>query len=436
MSPPHVRKAITSLPDTRMVCGYGPTENTLFTSCYVAEEPNHVGSRVPIGRPIDNTQVYVLDRHLQPVPLGVTGELYAAGDGVARGYIGRPSLTAERFVPDPFASRAGARMYRTGDLVRWRPDGVLDFLGRSDNQVKIRGFRIELGEIEARLTDLPAVASGAVIIRGDTPDSRRILAYAVLADGHKVTGTELRARLHDRLPAFMVPSAVVVMDSFPLTPNGKLDRRALPDPDSTDLVDPRHYVAPRTEIEERLTALWTELLPVERIGIHDDFFALGGHSLLATRLVSRLRQAFNTEVPLRALFEHPNIGQLATYLAERGGGGALLAPPITPVPRDRILPLSFAQQRLWFLDRLQPGSSAYNMPFPLRIQGPLDVPALRWSLQQIVDRHESLRTRFEAEQGKPGQVIDEHLKLEFIEVDLSSIPADEREDRARVIGHA
>ncbi|MEM9488144.1 MAG: amino acid adenylation domain-containing protein, partial [Myxococcota bacterium] len=433
MSVPHVRRAAHSLTDTNVVCAYGPTENTVFTSCFPVTDPTLLTHTAPIGRPLDNTQMFVLDRHLQLVPEGIPGELYVAGDGLARGYRHRPGLTAERFLPNPFAAEPGQRMYRTGDIVRQRPDGVLEFVGRRDGQVKVRGFRIELGEIEAALNAHPRVENGAVIVRPDPHGDKRILAYAVLSGDSAISGAQLRQDLGQRLPAFMVPSAVVVMDHFPLTGNGKLDRRALPEPDGDARVQPGQYTAPSTATERRLAALWSELLSVEQVGIHDDFFALGGHSLLATQLVSRLRDEFAIELSLRTLFERPTIAQLAGHLDELVGRAVLSAPPIEPVPRDRPLPLSFAQQRLWFLDQLQPGSATYNVPFALRIQGPLDIAALRWSLQRIIARHESLRTRFAAHGGQPVQLIEDQLELELSTVDLSGLPEQARDSRARAL---
>ncbi|MEM9494121.1 MAG: non-ribosomal peptide synthetase, partial [Myxococcota bacterium] len=275
----HATRALGSLPDVNVVCSYGPTENAVTTTChrFAADDPVHYNA--PIGRPLDNTQVYVLDRNLEPVPEGVIGELYAAGPGLAHGYLKRPALTAECFVPNPFSDLPGARMYRTGDLVRWRHNGVLDFVERRDAQVKVRGFRIELGEIEHCLANHPHVTACAAIVRPDPGGIKRVLAYATIGTDSEVSGLELRDYIRERLPGFMVPAAVRVMDEMPLLPSGKLDRRALPDPEGSDMVTATEYRPPSNADEERMANLWAELLSLERVGVNDDFFALGGHSL-------------------------------------------------------------------------------------------------------------------------------------------------------------
>ncbi|MEO5731503.1 MAG: amino acid adenylation domain-containing protein, partial [Byssovorax sp.] len=387
LSPVHVAKALAGLPDCRLINGYGPTENTTFTCCAVLSPQSLAGRSVPIGRPIDDTRVYLLDAQLQPVPIGVAGEVYAAGDGLARGYLHQPELTAERFVTDPFSDVSGARMYRVGDRARWLSDGSLEFLGRVDFQVKIRGFRIELGEIEATLSRHAAVRACVAIAREDVPGDKRLVAYVVLEEGRELPASEvaaLREHLQVSLPAYMVPSAFVVLAALPLSPNGKVDRRALPAPDASR-VDAAAYTAPRTEVEAALIDVVQEVLRIERVSIHDDFFALGGHSLLATQVISRIRAALGVELPLRALFEAPTVAGLGARVeaAQRAGAG-LSAPPLVAAPREGELPLSFAQQRLWFLDQLEPGSAFYNVPTALRLRGKVDVTALARVFGEVV----------------------------------------------------
>ncbi len=394
---------------------YGPSEDTTYSTYDAVERESELPPS--IGRPIAGTRAYVVDDMGQPVPIGVVGELWLGGAGLARGYLHRPDLTAERFIRDPFSSDADARVYRTGDRVRWRADGRLEYLGRRDHQVKLRGFRIELGEIEAVLRGHADVRDVVAIIRDE-----RIVAYiAGTADA-----AALREHVRGRLPEYMVPSAFVVMEALPLTPNGKVDRRALPEPDST-FAQSTQYVAPRTELERQLCEIWQEVLRVERVGIGDNFFELGGHSLLATRLASRVRSVMGRELPLRALFEQPTIAGLCAALPELGGTGVL--PPIVPLTNREKLPLSYAQQRLWFIDRLEGGTSQYNIPTALHVQGALDVDALGRALDTIVARHESLRTVFREIDGEASQVI-----LDPGPVPLPTIDLRGREDRESELG--
>nr|QEO74872.1 condensation domain-containing protein [uncultured bacterium] len=409
----------------RLLHVYGPTETTTFASWYeVKEIPPHLVT-VPIGHPIANTEFYVLDPQFRPVPVGVPGELYIGGDGVARGYWKHSRLTAEKFVPHPWSQESGGRLYRTGDQVRYLHDGNIEFLGRLDHQVKVRGFRIELGEIEATLLSHCAVSEAVVVTREDEPNDKRIVAYVVCENGSRPLPDELRSFLREKLPDYMLPAAFEYLENLPLTANGKIDRRALPAPDQTR-PELGTYVAPRTPIEEILASLWSRLFAVTRVGVNDDFFALGGHSLLATQLISSVRAAFMIEIPLATLFEYPTIAEFAARVEKAlNSAPELLAPPILPVPRTQALPLSFAQQRLWFIEQFQPGTPLYNVCVPLRLSGQLNTSALDNTLSEIVRRHEVLRTTFTSENGQPAQVItpDEQVKLSI--VDLGSLSSSE-----------
>src|SRR6185295_5721608 len=374
---------------------YGPTETAVWSA---AGRVAPGGGLVLLGAPLANTRFSVVDRNLEPVPVGVPGELWIAGDGVARGYQGRPDLTAEKFTPDPFEEEPGARLYRTGDLVRWRPSGELEFLGRIDHQVKVRGFRIELGEIEAALLRFESVRAAVVVAREDGGD-KRLVAYLV-ADGERPSAAGLRRHLKDLLPDYMMPAAFVALESLPLTPSGKVDRKALPAP----AAEPRTSRAPRTPTEEVLAGIWAWVLKVEAVGAEDSFFELGGHSLLATQIVSRVREAFGVELPLRRIFEAPTLAALARSIESARAAG-LERPALVRTARGADLPLSFAQQRLWFLNRLDPGSPAYNISAALRLAGRLDVAALAATLDEIVRRHEVLRTTFADHGREPVQVV-------------------------------
>ncbi len=430
LSVPHVRRALAGLPGCQLINGYGPTENTTFTCCHTIAAES-LGESVPLGRPIANTVVYVLDRALQPVPPEVPGELYAGGDGLARGYLNRPALTAERFLPDPFGDRPGGRLYRTGDRVRRRPAGLLEFLGRADSQVKLRGFRVELAEIEAVLCSHPAIAAACVLVREQGGD-KRLAAFAAAGSGAaRPSPADLRTFLEERLPDYMVPAAFVLLDELPLNANGKVDRRALASLGDEPAGREEAYRAPRTPLEELLAGLWAELLGVERVGVDDDFFTLGGHSLLATQAVSRVRQALGVELPLRSLFAAPTVAALAAELeSAREPAGADAAPPIVPVPRHGELPLSYAQERLWFLDRFEPGGAAYNVPVAVRLSGELDRARFASALAGVAQRHEALRTRFREAGGRPVQVIDPEPDLPLRFADLSGLSEGEREEEA------
>jgi amino acid adenylation domain-containing protein len=437
---------------------YGPTESTIWSAIAKIERD---GNPVFIGRPIANTQIYILDSQMQPVPVGVLGELHIGGDGLARGYLNRPELTTEKFVANPFSSEPGARLYRTGDRARYRADGNIEFLGRVDNQVKIRGYRIELGEIETILNQHPSVKESVVIASsfplprpgrikvGVTPltsgvreetllslpspvdgdgvsqSDRNLIAYLV-PNTEKPLVAELRSFLKEKLPDYMIPSWFVFLDALPLTPNGKMDRNALPLPDGERPLLDQGFVEPRTEIEELVAQVWREVLKLEMIGVYDNFFELGGHSLLATRVVARLRSNFNVALPLRKLFELPTVAGLAEHIDFlRHNQSGVSVPPIMPVSRDRAISLSFSQRRLWFLHKLDPSLTAYNIPAMFRIEGDLNICALEKALKEIINRHEVLRTRIIEIDGQPIQQIISTLIVTLPVIDLGHLPEDQ-----------
>jgi len=431
ISVPHVRRALAALPATRLTVFYGPTENTTFTTFFPVASPEDVEPTVPLGVPIANSQVYVLDRHLTPVPAGVAGELFTGGDGLARGYLDRPELTAERFVPDPFGREPGGRLYRTGDRVRWRPTGTLEFLGRIDTQVKVRGFRVEPGEIETVLRSHPWVREAVVLAERESSGNQRLVAYVAGAMEDAPGPVELRGFLRQRMPEFMLPAAFAFLPSLPLTAHAKFDRKALAKirPERAEGETGR---APRTPAEELLAEIFAEVLQRPRVGADESFFDLGGHSLLATQVTSRVRTVFGVELPLRALFEAPTVEGLAGWLerSARDAGPAIV--PIVQRSRDEPPALSFAQQRLWFLDQLEPGTPVYNIPAAVELSGRLDRTALAAALGEVVRRHEALRTVFRAVEGEPVQVVGEMAGLSVPLIDLQSLP--ERE-RAAEAGH-
>ncbi|SMO88179.1 amino acid adenylation domain-containing protein [Melghirimyces algeriensis] len=392
--PGHLASALHHL-DCEVTNLYGPTETTIWSTAATIS-PEDI-QNPPIGRPIWNTQVYVLDNRLQPVPPGVVGELYIAGEGLARGYLKRPDLTAERFVANPYGA-AGSRMYRTGDLVRWDDNGSLNYIGRADQQMKIRGFRIELGEIETAIMKDERVEQVAVVVREDQAGDKRLIAYIVPYTKEKVEIGTLRQFLHESLPDYMVPSVFMVIDHLPLTPNGKVDRKALPDP-HTPLSD--HVRKARTPQEEILCELFAEVLGVSHVGIDDHFFELGGHSLLAARLMSQIRDVFGMNLTIGTLFQAPTVASLMKQLAKTDTA----KPMVKSVERPEVVPLSFAQRRLWFLHCLEGPSPTYNIPVVVRLSGELHYEALQQALYDVIDRHESLRTIFPDQQGTSCQFI-------------------------------
>lgn len=408
---------------------YGPSESHVVTAYSLSGPPQTWPVLPSIGKPISNTQIYILDERLKkPLPIGASGELYIGGTALATGYLKRPDLTDERFVPNPFTP--GAKMYRTGDLARFTNDGNIEYLGRADNQVKIRGHRIEPGEIEAVLRENPAVSASAVTVR-EHSGNKYLVAYVVpkSAKTSDLAIPLLRQYLKERLPDYMVPAAFVPMDQLPLTPSGKINRRALPEPDVTQ-GQSSDTVAPRTPIEEVLAGIWAHVLNVETVGVHDNFFDLGGHSLLATQVISRITQSLEIKLPLRALFEYPTIATLAQFIQSGGEKEKDRIPPIVPVSREHNLPLSYAQQRLWLLSQIVGSSAAYNAPQVLRIRGPLDAKLLERSINEIVRRHEVLRTTYFLSAEEPVQVVAAKVHIPLVYKDLSSFPEAQREAEA------
>jgi amino acid adenylation domain-containing protein len=424
---------------------YGPSESHVVTAFTLTDSPSYWPALPPIGRPIANTQIHILDAQLQPVPIGVPGELYIGGIALALCYLNRPDLTDQRFIPNPFTNKPGERLYKTGDKARYLPDGNIEFLGRIDYQVKIRGFRIELGEVEAMLAQHPQVQEAVVICREDIPGNKYLAAYVVpkveaLSSASSPTISELRSFLKAKLPDYMVPGAFVFLEAMPLTPNGKVDRRALPAPDSSRRELEDKFVAPSTPTEEIVAAIWAEVLGLQQVGINDNFFELGGHSLLATQIISRIREAFKIELPLRHLFEAPTIAsldhsietaQLAGTQEPSSGNVALdTLPPFVPAARDIHIPLSFAQQAIWYFQQLYPDSCTYNIPITLRFTGALSPKVLEKSINEIIRRHEILRTTFPIKEEQPVQVIAQSLTLPLKIVDLQDLPKEEREASA------
>jgi amino acid adenylation domain-containing protein len=406
---------------------YGPTETTIWSALHHIQSAS---GPVAIGRPMANTQMFILDRNLHPVPLGASGELYIGGDGLARGYLGRPALTAEKFLPNPFSTAATERLYRTGDLARYLPDGNIECLGRADDQVKVRGFRIELGEIEAVIDQHPSVRQSVVVVREDVPGDKRLVAYIVSAAGNDASDHELRLHLKEKLPDYMMPSAYMTLAALPLTPNGKVNRRALPAPDFS-LKKKDTFVAPRTHTESLLAEIWAEVLQLGSVGAQDNFFELGGHSLLATQVMSRVSQIFGVQLPLRALFESPTLAELCERIvaAQLAGDNSSLPVIKSSSTRDRA-PLSFGQQSFWFLNQLNPDTSLYNIYRAVRIRGRLDINALQQALDEIVARHESLRTTLTIVGEEPVQVIAPRGRMNLKVIDLAELPHSEREAAA------
>jgi amino acid adenylation domain-containing protein/non-ribosomal peptide synthase protein (TIGR01720 family) len=419
---------------SRVISLGGATEASIWSILYPIEQVDSDWKSIPYGKPMLNQSFHVLDDALEPRPTWVPGQLYIGGVGLAKGYWQDEDKTRSRFITHP---RTGERLYWTGDLGRYLLDGNIEFLGRQDFQVKVQGYRIELGEIEAALIQHPTVRAAVATAVGEPRGNKRLVAYIVPNDGHTPPTDELRSFLRNKLPEYMVPSAFVFVEALPLTPNGKVDRQALPASDEARPELAQTYAAPRTPVEELLAGIWTEVLGLERVGgqpavgAHDNFFELGGHSLLATQVVSRVRQILQVELPLRMLFENPTVAGLADNLRIRRAEQGEYILPLSPVSRQEELPLSFAQQRLWFLDQLEPGSALYNVPTGVRLSGTPNVAALEQSLNKVVQRHEALRTTFAAVDGRPVQVIAPSLVLALPVTDLRDKPESEREAEAR-----
>ena len=424
LDPNKVRECLRGKKPAHLMNGYGPTENACFTVCYDIQQLDDSAFTVPLGFPVSNNACYILDKHQQLVPVGVAGELYASGDGIALGYLNKPEQTAAAFIPNRLPNRMGEVLYRTGDICRWTADGRIEMLGRVDDQVKLRGFRIELGEIHNQLGLLPEVADCAVLVNSNAQGNKYLAAFVVprepvaaIAD-HAELIQRIKQQLSESLPHYMVPQAYGLLDELPMTANGKLDKRALPEPEFSLVADVA-YIAPRNPWEVAIAEVWQEILGINDISVLENFFEAGGHSLLATRVIGQLRQKLQMEIALRELFDNPTIAELALRLQVLKGRKQQL-PKLAAAERPEQIPLSYAQQRMWFIEQLQPGSPVYNMPFALRMRGELDVTALRTAMRQLVMRHETLRSRVVSSKGMAWQQVDvaDDWQLPFYQVDL------------------
>ncbi|MEH2140423.1 amino acid adenylation domain-containing protein [Nostoc sp.] len=409
---------------------YGPTEADLVTAYTFSQKPDEWPIYPPIGKAAVNVQVYLLDGNFQPVPIGVPGELYVSGDGLARGYLNRADLTNQKFLPNPFSNDANSRLYKTGDLARYLPDGNIEFLGRIDDLVKVRGFRVELGEVEAVLSKHPQINQAVAKVHGESAREKYLVAYFVPIPGESVTVEQLRTFLIEQLPDYMIPSAFVEMESFPLTPNGKVNRRALPEPTTNRPELGQTFALPRTPTEEILAGIWRDVLGLEQVGIYDNFFDLGGHSLLATQVIALTRKAFGIELPLLSLFESPAIAPLAQKIATaKAPDHQELSLKRFPSQNEPI-PISLTQLELWFFDQFYPDSSIYNLPLVYHITGALNEKALSESLREIVRRHETLRSTFQVKNGQVVYAVVNEPVFDFSVIDLRHLPATERETQA------
>ena len=421
----------------RLLNTYGPTETTVTATIYDLTDylrKNLSSENIPIGSPIPNVQTYVLDGNLTPVPIGVPGELHIGGRGVARGYLNQPALSAERFIRNPLSDDSESRLYKTGDLVRWRTEGTLEYLGRLDRQVKIRGFRVELDGIEGILKTHPLVEDAAVTQEFKSVRNQ-LLAYLTPKPGAVLNVAEVKKFVAAKLPEYMVPATIIVLNSMPLTHSGKLDRRALPNPDDCLGLTDRIIEPPQTSTETLLAALWSEVLGTKDVGRNDHFFGLGGHSLLAIQLVSRIRKDLHLEIPLRLIFEAPTLTELARSVDEALRSKEHIADPapvLASTPRHEA-PVSQSQARIWYMHQLAPRSAAYNITVPIRFSGVIQKEALTRSLEEVVQRHDSLRTTFRSVRGEPVQIISPTLTVDMTEIDLGNFPADGRVNEAKRI---
>jgi amino acid adenylation domain-containing protein len=428
--PDRVRAAF---PGARVISLGGATEATVWSNWFPVREVPRWWASIPYGRPIQNARYHVLDAELRPLPIGVPGDLHIGGECLSDGYLGRPDGTAVQYLPDPFSEEPGARLYRTGDQARFWADGNLEFLGRKDHQVKIRGYRIELGEIQAALAQHPAVREAAVLALDRGGDKRLVAWFALRpAAAEEAPATaDLRAFLRGRLPEYMVPSVFLRVAALPVTANGKLDRKALPAPEDARAAAAEPGVAPRTPAEEVLAAIWAEVLEVERVGVLDNLFELGAHSLLATQVVSRIRESLGVEIPLRTLFEEPTVaGQAERLGAARAAQQGVHLPPVARVPREGKLPLSFTQERMWFLQQMTPTMSAYNAPGAVLLEGGVEPAAMERAVRALIERHEVFRTAYPAVGGEPSQEIAADAPFELPLLDLRALPAQERRRRS------
>jgi amino acid adenylation domain-containing protein len=419
------------MPSAKLLNFYGSSEVSANVTYYDTSLLPERANSVPIGRPIDNILVYILDRYLQPTPIGVIGELYIGGDGLARGYLNQPALTSEKFIPNPFGDCPGTHLYKTGDLACYLSNGEIQYIGRIDHQVKIRGFRIELGEIEAAINQHPEIQQAVVLAQEDQTGNKQLVAYVVASSQnhhsqeklYRELIPQLRSFLESNLPNYMVPAAFVILEVLSLTPNGKIDRQALSTTDTTQIFSKSDFIPAATPIEQMLALIWEKVLSTEKIGIHDNFFELGGHSLLATRVISQVRQVFQQELPLHSLFAQPTIAGLAKEIEKATKLDlGLETATIARVSHEQELPLSFAQKRLWFLVQLNPNSSLYNSSAAIRLEGQLNQAALQQSFNEIIRRHQALRTTFPVVNGQPIQVISPSATLKLPIVDLQELP--------------